>query len=165
MWIIALAILELTETVRCVHSFAPGFYRPLYSFICTTSITPPPRDRLQALTSSLIRSLLVITGFFVFPVLIDDLSPLIFMKVRPSLSSFACECPRVWACGRSCVHASVFLFFVFVFYFSCRKVRGVTRPDDGFSYRNYGTRLSQKLEKQRPRQKGEGHFFLFLSPK
>ena len=61
---------------RCVRSFPPR--------------SPRIRDRLQALTSSVIRSLLVVAGFCLFPVLLDDLSPLLFMKVRPCPSSCAC---------------------------------------------------------------------------
>ncbi len=36
----------------------------------------------QSIISSLVRSLLVVTGFFCFPTIVDDISPLIFLNVR-----------------------------------------------------------------------------------
>ena len=90
--------------------------RPPAAFACSFSPRfPLLRDRLQALTSSLIRSLFVVAGFCLFPVLLDDLSPLLFMKVRTCPSFFLCvytHRPCVRACGRSCVHAGVFFVHV-----------------------------------------------------
>lgn len=52
----------------------------LSQFLRELMPTPPPSP--QAVWSSVIRSSVVVAGFFFFPVIIDQLSPLIFLKVQ-----------------------------------------------------------------------------------